>query len=92
MSTKKLLKDKPMKILVIDVGGSHVKCVSTDHKTPVRFESGPKMTPEQMVENVLKITKGWKFDAVSMGYPGVVRRGRVVREPENLGPCWVGFD
>lgn len=92
MTTKKLLRDKPMKILVIDVGGSHVKCVSTDHKTPARFESGPKMTPEQMVENVLNITKGWKYDAVSMGYPGVVRRGRVMREPENLGPCWIGFD
>ncbi len=80
------------KILVLDVGGSHVKCVATDHKSPVEFKSGPKLTPERMVSNVLKITKGWRFDAVSIGYPGVVRRGRIVREPYNLGSGWIGFD
>ena len=79
-------------ILVLDVGGSHVKCVATDHRSPVEFKSGPKLTPERMVSNVLKITKGWRFDAVSMGYPGVVRRGTIVREPHNLGSGWIGFD
>ena len=77
---------------MVDVGGSHVKCVATDHQRPVTFESGPKLTPDQMVRNVLKITRGWRFDAVSIGYPGVVRRGRIVREPQNLGSGWVGFD
>ena len=81
-----------MKILVVDVGGSHVKCVATDHQRPVEFESGPKLTPDRMVRNVLKITKGWRFDAVSIGYPGVVRRGKIVREPRNLGSGWVGFN
>jgi len=81
-----------VKILVVDVGGSHVKCVATDHKSPVQFKSGSKLTPERMVRNILKITKGWRFDAVSIGYPGVVRRGKIVREPNNLGSGWVGFD
>ncbi len=81
-----------MKILVIDVGGSHVKCVATGHKRPVKFESGSKLTPDRMVKEVLQITKGWRFDAVSIGYPGVVRRGGIVREPHNLGPGWVDFD
>lgn len=81
-----------MKILVVDVGGSHVKCVATDHKSPVKFKSGAKLTPDRMVRKILKITEEWRFDAVSIGYPGVVRRGRIVREPHNLGSGWVGFD
>lgn len=84
--------DKHMKILVVDVGGSHVKCAATGHKKPVKFKSGPKLTPGPMVRKVMKITEGWRFDAVSIGYPGVVRRGRIAREPRNLGGGWVGFD
>lgn len=84
--------EKNVKILVVDVGGSHVKRVATDHKSPVEFKSGPKLIPDSMVRQVLKITKGWRFDAVSIGYPGVVRRGKIVREPHNLGSGWVGFD
>ncbi|MBE0620157.1 MAG: ROK family protein [Burkholderiales bacterium] len=84
--------DKPRKILVIDVGGSHVKCVATDHRKPAKIKSGPKLTPDSMVRQVLKATRGWRFDAVSIGYPGVVRRGKIVHEPHNLGPGWVGFD
>ena len=81
-----------LKILVLDVGGTHVKCAATDHRKPVEFSSGPKMTPEVMARKVLKMTRGWRFDAVSIGYPGVVSRGAIVREPHNLGPAWVGFD
>ena len=84
--------DKHMKILVVDVGGTHVKCVATDSKRPIQFKSGPKLTPGSMVGSILQITKGWRFDAVSIGYPGVVRRGKIVREPHNLGSGWVGFD
>ncbi|MFI4913949.1 MAG: ROK family protein, partial [Steroidobacterales bacterium] len=67
--------DKQLRILVIDVGGSRVKCVATEHKDPCRFDSGPRLTPTRMVKNVLKITRGWRFEAVSIGYPGVARRG-----------------
>ncbi len=84
--------EKNVKILVVDVGGSHVKCIATGQTNPVKFKSGPKLTPDRMVGKVLKITKDWRFDAVSIGYPGVVRCGKIVREPHNLGTGWVGFD
>ena len=51
-------REKNMKILVVDVGGSHVKCVATDHNHPVKFKSGPRLTPDRMARRVLKITKG----------------------------------
>ena len=80
------------RILVVDVGGSHVKCASTAHGPPRRFESGPKLGPQAMVQQVRKITRGWRFDVVSIGYPGVVLRGKIARDPNNLGPGWIGFD
>ena len=83
---------QPLKILVVDVGGTHVKCASTDHADPQQFPSGPRMTAAQMVKQVLKLTRTWHFDAVSIGYPGVVARGQPVRNPQNLGRGWVGFD
>jgi polyphosphate glucokinase len=58
----------------------------------VKFVSGPKLTPAQMVAGVKKLGRGWKYQAVSIGYPGLVLRGRVVAEPHNLGRGWVAFD
>lgn len=84
--------ENDVKVLVVDVGGSHVKCVATDRMSSARFTSGPVLTPDQMVRKVLKVTKEWRYDAVSIGYPGVVRRGSIAREPHNLGSGWVGFD
>jgi len=80
------------KVLVLDVGGTHVKVGSTDHKDPVKIESGPTMTPTVMVAVVKKATADWKYDAVAIGYPGPVLHGRPVAEPHNLGVGWVGFD
>jgi len=81
-----------MIVLVLDVGGTHVKMLSTGQQTPCRFESGPTMTAEEMVSGVKKATEGWKYDVISMGYPGPVLRGKAVSEPHNLGPGWVGFN
>jgi predicted NBD/HSP70 family sugar kinase len=81
-----------MRILVIDVGGTHVKVVATGHKQRIEFPSGPKMTPAKMVAAVRAATAGWKYDVVSMGYPGPVAHGRPLGEPHNLGHGWVGFD
>jgi polyphosphate glucokinase len=79
-------------VLVIDVGGTHVKVGSTDHQDLVKIESGPTMTPTLMVDAVKKVAGGWKYDAVAIGYPGPVVHGRPVSEPHNLGIGWVGFD
>ena len=80
------------KILVIDVGGTHVKLLATGRRTPRKFDSGPRMTPLKMVGQVKELTADWKYDAVSVGYPGLVVHGRIVSEPHNLAAGWVGFD
>jgi polyphosphate glucokinase len=87
-----LLRELPMQILVIDVGGTHVKILATGEKIHRQFDSSSKMTPMQMVAGVLKLAQGWKYKAVTIGYPGPVLHGRPVSEPFNLGKGWVGFD
>jgi polyphosphate glucokinase len=77
---------------VIDVGGSHVKILSTGQTTPTKFASGPKLTAASMTSRVLRLTDGWLYDVVSIGYPGRVLQGRPLAEPHNLGCGWVGFD
>ena len=81
-----------VKILVIDIGGAHVKLLATGQHEPLKFASGPTLTPPQMAAGVKKLARGWKYDVISMGYPGFVLRGRPVAEPHNLGPGWVHFD
>ena len=79
-------------ILSVDVGGSHVKALSSSGGERRRFESGPDLTARQMVDGVLELTSDWDYDVVSVGVPAPVRDGKVVREPVNLGEGWVGFD
>jgi predicted NBD/HSP70 family sugar kinase len=81
-----------MKVLVIDIGGTHVKLLATGHKQRVEFPSGPKMTPVKMVAATRAATADWKYDAVSFGYPGPVVQGCPISEPRHLGSGWVGFD
>src|SRR6266581_2149386 len=81
-----------MRVLVVDVGGTRVKVLATGEKAPREFASGPTLTAEQMVAGVRTAAAGWKYDAVSIGYPGPVLHGRPVAEPHNLGHGWVGFD
>jgi polyphosphate glucokinase len=57
-----------------------------------QIDSGPTLTPRQMVSRVLRLIGDLKYDAVSIGYPGVVVHGKIVNEPYNLGKGWVGFD
>jgi polyphosphate glucokinase len=45
-----------------------------------------------MVEDILKLSKGWEYEAVSIGYPGRVGPHGPSSEPGNLGSGWVGFD
>jgi polyphosphate glucokinase len=83
---------KPHRILVIDVGGTHVKLLMTGQKEPVKIPSNLSMTAAKMVRDVKKATRSWKYDGVSMGYPGPVINNHPLREPHNLGGGWVGFD
>jgi polyphosphate glucokinase len=81
-----------MLILVIDVGGTHIKLLATGRKEPIKIPSGPAMTASRMVKVVRNAVAGWRYEAVSIGYPGPVLHGRPVSEPRNLGGGWVGFD
>lgn len=81
-----------MNVMVVDVGGTHVKMLATGQEIPRKFASGPTLTAEEMASRVRKATEDWKYEVVSIGYPGPVLRGRLVSEPHNLAPGWVGFD
>jgi predicted NBD/HSP70 family sugar kinase len=83
---------KPSRILVIDVGGSHVKFRIGSRGAIDRFDSGPDMTAEQMAAGVTAKVARSQYDAVSIGYPGLVFDSRITADPHNLGPGWVGFD
>jgi polyphosphate glucokinase len=80
------------RILVIDVGGTHVKLLVTGMKQPILIPSGRTLTPAVMVRQVKDAVKSCPYDVVSIGYPGPVVHGRPLREPHNLGQGWVGFD
>lgn len=81
-----------MKILTIDVGGTHVKVLTTEASEPRKVASGSKMTATQMVVAVRELAAGWDYDVISIGYPGPVLHGKPLAEPKNLGAGWVGFD
>jgi polyphosphate glucokinase len=80
-----------MKILVIDIGGTHVKVASTDTRVPIKIPSGPTMTAELMTKDVLAATKDWAYDCISIGYPGPVVHDRPLAEPHNLAAGWIDF-
>jgi polyphosphate glucokinase len=81
-----------MKVLVVDVGGTHVKVLASGEDEHRQFDSGPGLVPRRMVAGVKKITSDWKYDVVSIGYPGAVLRNVPVADPHNLGRGWVGFN
>ena len=82
----------PRRILVVDVGGTHVKLRVDARGRIYKFDSGPKLGPRRMVKKILKCVTGMRYDAVSIGYPGLVFHGRIAGEPHNLGQGWTGFD
>jgi predicted NBD/HSP70 family sugar kinase len=82
---------KKKKILVVDIGGTNVK-VMISRSQRRKFDSGPGMTAKQLVSKLKQAVRGWKFDAVSIGFPSPVRQGKILKDPKHLGKGWVGFD
>jgi len=80
------------RVLTVDVGGTHVKFEVSGHAERREFGSGPKLSAKTMVATVKRMTADWRYDVVSVGYPGVVLRDRIMAEPRNLGRGWRGFD
>lgn len=81
-----------MKVLVVDIGGSHVKLLATGIETARRFDSQPDLQPQTLVEQVQAHTRDWEFDVITIGYPGAVNATRPRFEPGNLGSGWTAFD
>ena len=83
---------KSPRVLVIDVGGTNIKMLATGQTEPRRYPSGPTMTPGRMIRVVKESVRDWKFDCVSLGFPGPIINECPLREPHNLGSGWMGFD
>jgi polyphosphate glucokinase len=81
-----------MKVLVIDIGGTHVKLLASGESEKRAFASGPELTPAQMVKQTRQLCNDWSYNTISIGYPGLVIHGRIASEPQNLATGWVGFD
>ena len=81
-----------MRVLVIDVGGTHVKMAATDVGESRKFRSGKTLTPDTLVREVRRHVSAWEFDVISLGYPGPVDEGGPVADPRNLAAGWVGFE
>jgi polyphosphate glucokinase len=81
-----------VKILVVDVGGNNVKLLATGHQTPRKVPSGPDLTPARMMAGIREAVSDWKYDVVTIGYPGAVKNGHPALEPKNLGAGWVRYN
>lgn len=81
-----------MKILTLDVGGTNIKAKIEGPEERRKFPSGPHITPQLMVEGVKELVKDWDYEVISIGFPGVIKQGKILNEPANLGNGWVGFD
>jgi polyphosphate glucokinase len=82
----------PASILTIDIGGTKVKILATGQTEPRKAPTGKDFTPSRLVETVRTLAHEWDYEAVTIGYPGLVGPHGPRSEPGNLGPGWVGFD
>ncbi|MFD2052466.1 ROK family protein [Mesorhizobium calcicola] len=79
-------------VLSVDIGGSHVKILTSAGGAERRADSGPGLTPQQMAEAVKKLAEDLSYDVISIGYPGPVTHNRPLTDPANLGKGWAGYD
>lgn len=79
------------KVLVVDVGGTHVKLMISSREKR-KFDSGIKLPPKRLIAGIKETAKGWEYDAIAIGFPAVVRNGRIVKEPKHLTKGWVDWD
>ena len=92
LESPRAVQNSELKILAIDVGGSHIKALVTGETQHRKFDSGPTLTAEEMAVGVRQMVEGWNYDVASIGYPGPVHGGKPALEPQNLGNGWVDFD
>ena len=81
-----------LQILSIDIGGTNVKLLRSGDSERRKFPSGPNLTPKRFAKAIKFATKGWSYDAVTVGLPAPVADGRPLIDPVNLGGGWIDFD
>ena len=83
-----------MNVLVIDIGGTNIKILASGQPERIKIPSGNDFTPAQLVSLVKEAaaTAKWSYDAISIGFPGVVKQGQIIADPVNLGTGWKGFN
>jgi polyphosphate glucokinase len=91
-NTRRKEMKREASVLVIDIGGNNVKLLASGQTQVRKFPSGPQLTPKKMVAAIKRTVTDWEYEVVSIGYPGVVLRGKIQREPKNLAKGWIGFD
>src|SRR6187401_121425 len=79
------------KILVIDIGGTHVKLMISPRQKR-KFDSGMSLSPKRLIAEIKETAEGWKYDAIALGFPSPVKDGRVMKDPKHLAKGWVGYD
>ena len=89
--------NKDIRTLAVDIGGSGIKTIVLDtsgnpqtERSRVETPQPPLTQPVISAISSLAAAQG-EFDRVSVGFPGVVRRG-VTETAANLDPEWIGFD
>jgi polyphosphate glucokinase len=84
--------------LAIDVGGTGLKASVIDDSGKlltdrVRVDTPVGAPPREVVEALVRlVTPLGTYDRVSVGFPGVVREGRVLTAPNLDNKGWKGFD
>ena len=79
------------RVLVIDIGGTHVKLMIS-RREKRKFDSGPKLSPRQLIAQIRKTAEGWRYDAISIGFPAPVQNGRIMKNPKHLAKGWIGYN
>jgi polyphosphate glucokinase len=85
-----------IRILAVDIGGSGIKVMILDEEgNPLserdRLDTPRPASTESILKTIAQLSSGKDYDRVSVGFPGVVRRG-VTETAVNLSPEWIGFD
>lgn len=84
-------------ILAIDIGGTGLKAAVINEKGQmlaerVRVPTPHPCPPRILLENLKRMVAGLPaFDRISIGFPGVVREGKVLTAPNLDTSLWAGY-
>ena len=84
--------------LAIDIGGTGLKASVLDESGAMLHDKAWRptpghLTPALMIEEARALTASLPdFDRITIGFPGAVRRGRVLTAPHFPDPAWPMFD